>query len=159
MKEKTMFSYSPTERDRSGEIIGAGMIGASETQANTMNQLGSNIGGALASIGGMYAENMALNAKAKGYDQVGKILGDSMFKNNPAVSAYLTELRGVKNPMERISGYEALFGMTGPISNAMNTQTRSAIQQAAPFTTAGINNANTRAEEGPVFRGTRLPGF
>ena len=51
-----MFSYSPQTQDRSGEIIGAGQIGASATRAQTMTKLGGDIGGALAALGGMYGQ-------------------------------------------------------------------------------------------------------
>ena len=135
-----MFAYNPQVNDRSGEILAAGQMQAANTQAQMMGQLGSDIGGALASIGGMYAENKGLEAKAKGYDQVGKILGDSMFKNNPAVGTYLSELRNVKNPMERIAGYETLFGLAGPMSNAMMAQGRFGLQQQAPYVDQMLDN-------------------
>jgi hypothetical protein len=51
-----MFSYSPQVADRSGEITAAGQIASANTQANMYNQLGNNIGGALASLGGMYGQ-------------------------------------------------------------------------------------------------------
>ena len=111
--------------------------------------MGQNIGGVLASIGGMYAENKALDAKAKGYDHVGRILGDSMFKNDPAVGAYLSELRSVKNPMERIAGYETLFNMAGPLSNAMMAQGRIGVTQQ------GQQQATTRMYEQETLRRER----
>ena len=151
-----MFAYDPTVNDMSGQIMGQGMIGAAETNANTMANLGNNIGGALASIGGMYAENKGLEAKAKGYDQVGKILGDSMFKNNPAVGTYLSELRTMKNPMERISGYETLFGLAGSMSNAMMAQGRFGLQQQAPYVEAGLKNQQNIAS-GNVPHGGAAP--
>lgn len=51
-----MFTYSPTVNDRSGEIMAAGTVGAARTQADMYNKLGSDIGGALASIGNMYGK-------------------------------------------------------------------------------------------------------
>jgi hypothetical protein len=51
-----MFAYNPTVNDRSGEILGAGQMRAADTQANMYNQLGNNIGGALASLGEMYGK-------------------------------------------------------------------------------------------------------
>jgi hypothetical protein len=135
-----MFAYNPTVNDMSGQIMAQGQVGAAQSNAQMMGQLGQDIGGALASIGGMYAENKGLEAKAKGYDQVGKILGDSMFKNNPAVGTYLSELRNVKNPMERISGYETLFGLAGPLSNAMMAQGRFGLQQQAPYVDQMLDN-------------------
>jgi len=69
-----MFSYSPTENDQSGRIIAGGMMGAAETNANTMNQLGQNIGGALQSIGGAIGGVMEKNAMGDtAYEALGAI--------------------------------------------------------------------------------------
>lgn len=51
-----MFAYNPTVNDMSGQILAQGQIGAARTQAEMYNQLGNNIGNALAAIGGMYGE-------------------------------------------------------------------------------------------------------
>ena len=51
-----MLAYNPTVNDRSGEIIASGQMGAANTQAQMYNQLGNNIGGALASLGDMYGK-------------------------------------------------------------------------------------------------------
>lgn len=52
-----MFAYNAGGvTDRSGEIIAQGTVGAARTQAEMYNQLGNNIGNALAAIGGMYGE-------------------------------------------------------------------------------------------------------
>lgn len=51
-----MFAYNPTVNDMSGQLLAQGQIGAARTQAEMYNQLGSNIGNALAAIGGMYGE-------------------------------------------------------------------------------------------------------
>ena len=69
-----MFAYSPTTQDRSGEIMAMGQVGAAETQANTMANLGNNIGGALASIGGMYGQaSQAAQAGDSAYEALGAI--------------------------------------------------------------------------------------
>jgi hypothetical protein len=59
-----MFAYNPTP-DRSGEILGAGQMRAADTQAQMYNQLGNNIGGALASLGGAFGESMKENKNQK----------------------------------------------------------------------------------------------
>jgi hypothetical protein len=51
-----MFAYNPTVNDMSGQILAQGQIGAASTKADTMKQLGSDIGGALSAIGGIYAK-------------------------------------------------------------------------------------------------------
>jgi hypothetical protein len=150
-----MFAYSPTP-DRSGEIIAAGQMQAAQTNAQMMNQLGSDIGGALASIGGMYAQNKGMQAEAEGYDRIGEILGGSMFKDNPAVGGLLADLRKQKNPQMKIAGYNALFGLAGPMSNAMMAQRNATTRANAPIVGQQINNAKTRAEEGDYFDATSL---
>ncbi len=60
-----MFAYNPTVNDRSGEILGAGQMRAADTQAQMYNQLGNNIGGALASLGGAFGESMKENKNQK----------------------------------------------------------------------------------------------
>jgi hypothetical protein len=152
-----MFAYNPQVTDRSGEIMAAGQMQAAQTNAQMMSQLGQDIGGALASLGGMYAENKGLEAEAAGYDRIGEILGGSMFKDNPAVGGYLADLRKQKNPRMKIAGYNALFNMAGPISNSMMAQRNATVRANAPIVGQQITNANTLAEEGPSFDGTMLP--
>jgi hypothetical protein len=50
-----MFAYSPTP-DRSGELLAAGQLGAAQANQQMMSQLGSDIGGALSAIGGIYGK-------------------------------------------------------------------------------------------------------
>jgi hypothetical protein len=150
-----MFAYSPTP-DRSGEIMAAGQMQAAQTNAQMMSQLGQDIGGALASIGSMYAENKGMEAEAAGYDRIGEILGGSMFKDNPAVGGYLADLRKQKNPRMKIAGYNALFNMAGPISNSMMAQRNAAVRANAPIVGQKITDANTRAEEGDYLDATPL---
>jgi hypothetical protein len=142
---KTMFAYNPTP-DRSGEILGAGQMQAAQTNAQMMGQLGSDIGGALASIGGMYAQNKGMQAEAEGYDRIGEILGGSMFKDNPAVGGFLADLRKQKNPQMKIAGYNALFGLAGPMSNAMMSQRNAGIRENQQVLTAVM--PNIRAQQG-----------
>jgi hypothetical protein len=151
-----MFAYNPTP-DRSGEIMAAGQMQAAQTNAQMMGQLGSDIGGALASLGGMYAQNKGLEAEAAGYDRIGEILGGSMFKDNPAVGGFLADLRKQKNPQMKIAGYNALFNMAGPISNSLMAQRTATVRASAPIVGQQITNANTQAEEGPSLDGTMLP--
>jgi hypothetical protein len=60
-----MFAYNPTVNDRSGEILASGQMQAANTQAQMYNQLGDNIGGALASLGGMFGESIKENKNQK----------------------------------------------------------------------------------------------
>ena len=143
-----MFDYNPTVNDRSGEFLAAGQVGAAQTNAQMMQGLGENIGGALQSLGAMYAQEKGLQAEAAGYDKIGEILGGSMFKDNPAVGDFLGNLRKEKNYRMKIAGYNALFNMAGPISNSMMAQRTATIRQNAPVAQAITDNASNIAEQG-----------
>jgi hypothetical protein len=156
-----MFSYSPQVADRSGEIMAAGQMQAAQTNAQMMGQLGQDIGGALAGLGNMYAQNKGLEAEASGYDRIGEILGGSMFKDNPAVGGYLADLRKQKNPQMKIAGYNALFNMAGPISNAMMSQRNAGIrqdQQNLAAVAPTIRTVNTNAAAVSSQGGPSMPG-
>lgn len=71
-----MFQYAPSERDRSGELLAAGMMGAAETNANMYNRLGSDIGGALASIGDMYGKARDKKKMLAGMDKAVGAMSD-----------------------------------------------------------------------------------
>ena len=51
-----MFAYNPTVNDNSGAILAQGQVGSAQTQAEMYNRLGSDIGGALSAIGGIYGK-------------------------------------------------------------------------------------------------------
>jgi len=63
-----MFAYNPTVNDMSGQLLAQGQIGAAQTNAEMYNRLGSDIGGALASIGNMYGKARDKKAALKGMD-------------------------------------------------------------------------------------------
>jgi hypothetical protein len=135
--------------------MAAGQMQAANTNAQMMSQLGQDIGGALANLGGMYAQNKGLEAEAAGYDRIGEILGGSMFKDDPAIGGLLGSLRKEKNARMKIAGYNALFNMAGPISNSQMAQQRFGVQQGAPAAAAGARNEADRAAQGPRFGGAR----
>jgi hypothetical protein len=155
-----MFAYNPTP-DRSGELLAAGQIGAAQANSQMMQGLGENIGGALQSLGSMYAEEKGLQAEAAGYDRIGEILGGSMFKDDPAIGGLLGNLRKEKNARMKIAGYNALFNMAGPISNSQMAQQRFGVQQAgqmmnSPGARAAATNAATVQQRGTMIPGARF---
>jgi hypothetical protein len=152
-----MFAFNPGNEDMSGQILGQAAVGAAQTTAGAQMKLADDIGGALMGLASSYAGNRAMKAEAEGYDKIGEILGGSMFKDNPAVGGFLADLRKQKNPQMKIAGYNALFNMAGPISNAMMSQRNTAVRASAPLAKQNIDNANLRAEEGENFDGTVLP--
>lgn len=73
-----MFAYSPAERDRSGELLAAGMTGAAATQAESMSNIGENIGGIISQFAGAYAADKALKAKGEAYGDFMKRHGQQL---------------------------------------------------------------------------------
>lgn len=73
-----MFSYSPTENDESGRIIAGGMMGAAQTQADSMRQVGQDIGGIISQFAGAYAADKALKAKGAAYGDFMKRHGQQL---------------------------------------------------------------------------------
>lgn len=136
-----MFAYNPSVNDNSGQILAAGQVGAAQANAQMMGQIGQDIGGALKSLGAMYAEEKGMQAEAAGYDHIGEILGGSMFKDNPAVSGLIGNLRKEKNARMKIAGYNALFNMAGPISNSQMANRNAGIRENAPIMNAGLQGA------------------
>ena len=156
-----MFSYAPQESDQSGRIIAQGMMGAAQTNAQTMGQMGQDIGGALASIGGMVGNVSQANAQAdSAFDAINAI--GQMY---PGMKKISSALEGMDPRTRRLASMSILDNL-GAISQlgiaGMNNQTRMAgqqIQQNAPLAQQNIKNANTLAEEGASFDGTLLPTF
>lgn len=138
-----MFAYNPTVNDRSGEIIGAGMMGAAETNANTMNQLGQNIGGALQAIGGMYGQaNQAAQAGDSAYEALGAI--GQMY---PGMKSAFTAL-GKMDPRTRRLASMSILDNLGAISQLGIAGMRSAtaeqgqqLQREMPIRRAQVNAA------------------
>lgn len=143
-----MFSYAPTERDRSGELLAAGMIGAADTQANAMAGLGQNIGGALQSIGGAIGGVMEKNAMGDtAYEALGAI--GQMY---PGMKSAFTAL-GKMDPRTRRLASMSILDNLGAISQlgiaGMNNQTRQN-QQAL---TAALPDLRNRAQTDATIAG------
>jgi len=109
-----MFAYSPTP-DRSGEIIAAGQIGAAQSNAQMMSQLGQDIGGAITSLAGTYAQGKALEAKGKAY-------GDFMSRHGEQLGfdpQYLQDFLK-KKPAEQAMIGDSIVGMQTAGRNLMS---------------------------------------
>jgi hypothetical protein len=123
--------------------------------------MGQDIGGALASIGGMVGNVSQANAQAdSAFDAINAI--GQMY---PGMKKISSALEGMDPRTRRLASMSILDNL-GAISQlgiaGMNNQTRAAgqqIQQNAPLTQQNIKNANTLAEEGANFDGTSLPTF
>ena len=161
-----MFAFNPGVNDTSGQILGQGVVNAANTTAQANVKLVDDIGGSLMGLAGAYADKSAMKAKAQSYAKIGDILGDTMFSENPNAMNALSELKKSKNPYEAVMGYEALFNMAGPMSNAMMAGRRVGIQQQGqlvqqrlPELRAQTDANNRRLQEGSVINGTTLPSF
>jgi hypothetical protein len=152
-----MFAYNPTENDQSGRIIAQGMMGAAQTNAQTMGQIGQDIGGALASIGGMVGSASQANAQAdSAFDAINAI--GQMY---PGMKKISTALEGMDPRTRRLASMSILDNL-GAISQlgiaGMNNQTRTAQQG---LTAAMPRARTTAAAEAQVAAGrgrvTTLP--
>jgi hypothetical protein len=85
-----MFAYSPQVADRSGEIMAAGQMQAANTQAQMYNQLGNNIGAALASLGDMYGKYKNKKEMLAGMDRAVMGMSDLGAVNEDFRDKYLS---------------------------------------------------------------------
>lgn len=125
-----MFGYAPTVNDRSGEIMASGQIGAASTRADTMTQMGKDIGGALASIGGMYGEIEGQKAKGRAFKDVFKVV-------SPSLGISMEQLEAVsggklKNDRDWFQASEMLMPMMPSLINAQMYSKGLSARQAAP---------------------------
>ena len=133
-----MFSYSPQTQDRSGEIIGAGMMGAAETQANAMAGIGQNIGSALQAIGGMYGEVESRKAKGRAFKKTMEVMGPSLGMTSDKLKAAFGD---VKTDMDYANLSDSLMPVLPSWINSTLATGRMGIQQNAPFANAGLRGA------------------
>ena len=110
-----MFAYNPTVNDQSGQIIGQGMVGAAQTNADTMRQVGSDIGSVITQFAGAYAADKALQAKGAAYGDFmkrhGQQLGfdpgylEDFLKRDPREQAMIGDnIIGMQNTGNRLMG-------------------------------------------------------
>jgi len=118
-----MFAYNPTVNDRSGEILGAGQMQAAATNAQAMSQMGSDIGGALASIGGTIGGVYEAKAESEGaYNAL-----QAMAQMYPSMGKMVKSLDEL-DPRTRGMAARSIMGNFGALSQfavaGMNNQTR-----------------------------------
>jgi len=154
-----MFAYNPTVNDRSGEILGAGQMQAAATNAQAMSQMGQDIGGALASIGGMYGEIEGNKAKGRAFKDVFKVVA-------PTVGMSLEQLEGVaggkiKSDMDWYNVSQTMGPMMPALINMQLGQQRIGVQRDQQNLAAAgpaIRSANTNAAAVSSQGGPSLPG-
>jgi len=134
-----MFAYNPTENDQSGRIIAQGMMGAAQTNAQSMGQLGQDIGGALAGIGQMYGEIEGRKAKGRAFKDVFKVV-------SPSMGISMDQLEAVsggklKNDMDWYNVSETISPLMPSMINAQLVKGNMGVKQQQPFVNAGLKNA------------------
>lgn len=149
-----MFNYSPTVNDRSGEIMAAGQIGAASTNADMMNNLGSNIGGALTNIGKMYGSYIEDRVDGESSLQIIKGLSDSGYKPFADIYKNLMTL----GPRAAGRAAQAVVGDAGGwISQVMISGQNNQMRQQAPYIQAGIKNQQNIAGGNVPHGGMGVP--
>jgi hypothetical protein len=88
-----MFGYAPQESDQSGRIIAQGMTSAAQTNAQTMGQIGQDIGGALANIGQMYGALEERKAKGRAFKKTMEVMGPSLGMTSDKLKAAFGDVK------------------------------------------------------------------
>ena len=110
-----MFAYSPTVNDTSGQIMGQGIMGAAQTRADMMSQMGQDIGGVIKSLAGAYAEGEATKAKGAAYGDFMKRHGEQLGFNPEYLQDFLK-----KKPYEQAMIGDNIIGMQNTGSKLMS---------------------------------------
>jgi len=121
-----MFGYAPQESDESGRIIAQGMMGAAQTNAQTMGQMGQDIGGALAGIGQMYGEMEGRKAKGRAFKKTMEVMGPSLGMTSDKLKAAFGD---VKTDMDYANLSDSLMPVLPSWVNATLGYGRLGIQQ------------------------------
>lgn len=102
--------YNPVVTDRSADYA----IQAAQTDANMMSKVGSDIGGAIASLAGNYVQNRQMKAKAEGYADFLGMHGEQLgFKPE-----WIAEFKK-KSPMQQIATGDMLISSFVPHQQRM----------------------------------------
>lgn len=72
-----MFGFNPGNEDRSGEIIGQGVVGAANTTAQANVQFADSIGSSLVSLAAAYGAKKGTEAKGKNFKKFMGMAGDT----------------------------------------------------------------------------------
>jgi hypothetical protein len=115
------------------------MMGAAQTNAQSMGQMGQDIGGALAGIGQMYGEIEGRKAKGRAFKDVFKVV-------SPSMGISMDQLEAVsggklKNDMDWYNVSETISPLMPSMINAQLVGNKLGVQQQQPFVNAGLKNA------------------
>jgi hypothetical protein len=147
-----MIRYNPQVEDMRGQYA----MQAAQANAQMMQGLRQDIGGALASIGGMYGEIEGNKAKGRAFKDVFKVIAPSAGIDMKQLEA----LTGgsLKNDMDWFNVSQSFGPLLPSLINAQLGGQRLGVQQGAPAATAGIKNAtNIAGQGGPGIPRVNLP--
>jgi len=125
-----MIQFNPQVQDRRGDY----MLQAAQASAQMMGQMGSDIGGALSAIGGMYGEIEGNKAKGRAFKDVFKVVA-------PTVGMSLEQLEGVaggkiKSDMDWYNVSQTMGPMMPALINMQLGQQRMGVQRDQQALTA-----------------------
>ena len=137
--------YNPGVYDRSGEILAAGQIGAAQSNAQMMSQLGNDIGGAIKTLAGAYADGEATKAKGGAYADFMKRHGEQLGFNPEYLQEFLK-----KKPYEQAMIGDSIIGMqnTGNRLMSLNYMNQQANLFRAPRATPAYGGGGGAAPTG-----------
>jgi hypothetical protein len=142
-----MFAYSPTP-DRSGEILASGQMQAAQTNAQMMNQLGSDIGGALKSIGSSYGD--AMEKRADGESAYNAL--QQMAQMYPSMNKMVKGLSEL-DPRTRGMASAQVLGNFGALSQFAMAGMRDSTQRAGQDLTAMLPDLRNRSDANSLVAG------
>jgi len=145
-----MFAYAPRENNESGRILAGGQIGAAQSNAQMMGQLGQDIGGALTTLAAAYGQRQGTIAKGKNFKKFMGMAGDTFGMDG----AMFGDMEDYDAGMMLDS-----FGSWMPaMANAQLGKQRLGVQQNAPvFGAITKNTANIAGQGGPGTPRVDLP--
>jgi hypothetical protein len=153
-----MFAYNPTVNDESGAIRGQGIVNSAQMNAQAKVQLANDIGGALVSLAGAYGQMQGTKAKGKNFKKFMGMAGETFGFDENQLSAF-TDMDDYDAGMMLDNFGSWMPSMANAQLGKQRMEQAPIVQTQRDITRNNINNANTRAEEGPSFDGTSLPTF
>jgi hypothetical protein len=131
-----MISYNPQVEDMRGQYA----MQAAQANAQMMQGLGQDIGGALASIGGMYGEIEGNKAKGRAFKDVFKVIAPSAGIDMKQLEAMTGG--SLKNDMDWYNVSQSFGPLLPSLINAQLGGQRLGVQQGAPALRAQTNAAS-----------------
>ena len=150
-----MFGFNPGNEDRSGEIIGQGVVNSANTTANAQMKLADDIGGSLVSLAGAFGDAGELASQGdSAYEALGAI--GEMYPGMKSTYGAL----GKMDPRTRRMASMSILDNLGAVSQLgiagmrnTTTQQGQLIQQRMPAQRAQLNAAAQVAAGSGTYAG------